>query len=182
MFSKIDVPGLLCGFVKNGLAPGRCEQIVAHCEKKRNYQPGLVDGTDLDTSIRVAEKCSVDDIPGLREEIFLACKPHLPVYEGITPVGLSHLNLVKYSQGGYFKKHFDESYLVGDSSAETTVIVYLNDDFDGGCTSFYDCDRVVTHIPKQGDILMFDHEHMHEGHVVTQGTKYIIRCDILYNE
>lgn len=33
---------------------------------------------------------------------------------------------------------------------------------------------------KKNDVLIFDHDHLHEGSMITKGVKYIIRGDVLY--
>ncbi|KAL0488435.1 actin [Acrasis kona] len=81
-----------------------------------------------------------------------------------------------------------------DERSIFTVIIYLNDDYTGGGTAFYDrstdCQLpfinqsqqgssvVVT--PKAGNVLIFNHDVLHEGLEVTQGIKYIMRCEIMF--
>ena len=59
-----------------------------------------------------------------------------------------------------------------------TFMVYLNDDFEGGETDFGDF--LVT--PKIGDALCFMHSSMHEGRAVSNGTKYVLRTDVMYKQ
>ena len=74
--------------------------------------------------------------------------------------------------------------------SKLTFLIYLNDDFGGGGTSFYapstvdgvlDC-RAVR--PVAGSALVFPHgatsAALHEGSGVTHGTKYVIRSEVLY--
>jgi hypothetical protein len=73
-----------------------------------------------------------------------------------------------------------------------SLLIYLNEDFVGGCTSFFNLDEdqnVVNKIPivpKCGDAVVFWHgDHplspYHEGSLVENGVKYIIRTDILFS-
>ena len=58
-----------------------------------------------------------------------------------------------------------------------TLIVYLNDDFEGGETDF---DLGVCVDPRPGTALLFQHFLLHEGCKVTAGMKYVLRSDVMY--
>ena len=47
-----------------------------------------------------------------------------------------------------------------------------------GATDFHDHDIAVT--PRTGMALLFQHMLLHEGCVVTSGTKYALRSDVMY--
>jgi hypothetical protein len=88
----------------------------------------------------------------------------------------------------------------GDTSSSTTTrtetrsfmtfLMYLNDDFTGGQTRFYLPDAAAGNMtargvcPKQGSVLVFPQGNtaslIHEGSAVTQGTKYVVRSDVIY--
>jgi hypothetical protein len=62
-----------------------------------------------------------------------------------------------------------------------TLLTYLNDDFTGGNTQFYD-DRfcqTVTIVPKKNKTLLFDIDLFHQGNVIIRGTKYWIGTEIV---
>jgi hypothetical protein len=75
-----------------------------------------------------------------------------------------------------------------------TFLIYLNDNFLGGQTRFYTPqtngddtnDRLVAHgvTPHCGSVLVFSQGNtaslLHEGSAVTQGHKFVIRTDVLY--
>ena len=56
-----------------------------------------------------------------------------------------------------------------------TFILYLNDDFDGGQTQFFN-DESCAIIPERGKLIFFPANNMyiHRGDVVTDGAKYIM--------
>jgi len=65
-------------------------------------------------------------------------------------------------------------------------MVYLNEDFEGGITSFADgyhgasiggAFRVE---PKTGMALLFHHPILHRGDAVIAGRKYVLRTDVMY--
>jgi hypothetical protein len=82
----------------------------------------------------------------------------------------------------------------GDRWSQLTFLLYLNDDFEGGCTTFYTPGpagvleaRGVR--PQVGSVLVFPHGEqlgagcgylVHEGSIVTKGAKYVMRTDVLY--
>lgn len=69
--------------------------------------------------------------------------------------------------------------------------MYLNEDFEGGATTFFSpgnefgCLETIGVRPRVGSVLCFPHGDqagalVHEGSATTSGTKYIIRTDVLY--
>jgi len=67
-----------------------------------------------------------------------------------------------------------------------TFIIYLNDDFAGGNTTFFPRrSKGVCVEPKKGSALLFWHgshpnSPMHEGSLCEGGTKYVLRSDVMY--
>lgn len=67
-----------------------------------------------------------------------------------------------------------------------TFMVYLNEDFEGGRTSFADFSSPkrrydgVSIIPRKGMALLFHHPIMHRGDPVTKGRKYVLRSDVMF--
>jgi hypothetical protein len=84
---------------------------------------------------------------------------------------VSELRLVRYDPGGFFKVHTDTS---GSDGRRIAIVIYLNDDFEGGATIFplLGCRSV----PRKGDAVAFPAERLHRGDVVTSGSKYILVC------
>lgn len=78
--------------------------------------------------------------------------------------------IVRYPPGGMFKPHTDTNK--DNAHRAFTIILYLNDDFEGGATSFpdlhYDCR------PKAGRVLIFLSTQLHAGLPVVRGEKNII--------
>ena len=96
----------------------------------------------------------------------------------------------RYDPGQRFKRHQDGTIKTDDGLevSRKTVLLYLNDDCEGGETVFSDIDRSGSQIkfletpvtPETGMALIFEHELWHEGKPVTAGRKYVLRTDILY--
>ena len=88
----------------------------------------------------------------------------------------------RYDVGQTFNRHFDGAFSRNDGEqSQFTFLIYLNDDFAGGHTNFFDDDGALTHSvqPRQGTALVFWHPMMHEGATVTKGRKYVLRTDVM---
>ena len=106
----------------------------------------------------------------------------------ITAVGLNErLRFIKYTKGHFFAPHQDIAFTrgpeFGERAGETshiTVQIYLNDKFKGGTTRFVCGKRFFDVQPRKGSVLVFDHNLLHEGSLVTKGQKYSVRTDIMF--
>lgn len=102
------------------------------------------------------------------------------------------LRLCKYRENQQFRVHQDGVHHRGpDYRSMLTFMVYLTDgsEFDGGDTLFYAAGpsqgeserQVIARVrPAAGSLILFDHGIWHAGAVVTRGTKYILRSDLLF--
>lgn len=92
-----------------------------------------------------------------------------------------------------FDPHFDVTTFYDKDEKEQsflTVLLYLNDDFIGGETKFLDYvpphggapfqEEAYSVRPKAGSILIFHHDLFHSGAMLSSGTKYILRTDVLF--
>ena len=92
-----------------------------------------------------------------------------------------------YEEGQYFKPHNDffhghayDMHCLSSGNRTHTLMVYLNDDFDGGETNFPNLKQSVK--PVKGKAIWWNYlkdgktlkEYLHEGTPVTKGKKYII--------
>mmetsp|Transcript_35082 Transcript_35082/g.105805 ORF Transcript_35082/g.105805 Transcript_35082/m.105805 type:complete len:293 (+) Transcript_35082:95-973(+) len=115
------------------------------------------------------------------------------------PIGVSeHLRIEKYTAGQEFRVHRDANARHGCTAAAIDIsvlslVVYLNDstegaldgqgDFEGGATEWVRNRAGVGAVavtPRAGTAVLFRHELLHRGCVVTAGTKYILRSDVVY--
>lgn len=105
-------------------------------------------------------------------------------------VGLNErLRFLRYARGQYFKPHCDGSFFrqQGERYGEqsfVTLQLYLNEGFSGGETTFLSDDGTMSCpvTPKTGSVLLFDHSLFHEGSILVEGSKYVIRTDVMYTE
>jgi hypothetical protein len=97
------------------------------------------------------------------------------------------LRLYRYDVGQKFDWHIDGCFErpTGERSF-FTFMVYLNEDFEGGTTSFTidqsstSTGRMVRVTPKTGMALLFHHPILHRGDPVIAGRKYVLRTDLMY--
>jgi hypothetical protein len=115
----------------------------------------------------------------LAEKLWNALKSFVPSQLGNSQaVGLNELfRFYKYESGQQFKKHRDQSFIRNENEASYfTFMIYLNDDFEGGETTFNN----LAIKPQQGTALIFLHDLEHEGSEIKTNKKYVLRTDIMY--
>jgi hypothetical protein len=104
-----------------------------------------------------------------------------------TPVAFNErLRLYRYDIVQQFDWHRDGYFQRPNGERSFfTFMVYLNDDFDGGATSFSDDGfgfpgGMLRITPAKGMGLLFHHPILHRGDPVTTGRKYVLRTDVMY--
>ncbi|KAF9333465.1 hypothetical protein BG006_003625 [Podila minutissima] len=188
--------------VQHILSPAECLALIARAEHQ-GYDIALVntgsgDGVHI-PGYRDGQRCIIDDTH-FAAQMWERIKPYLPAkYQGRPVVGLNErMRFLKYGPGDKFEAHMDGEYRRVDGSGhrtKMTVQLYLNDACEGGATTFLDEKamwRVVDGVeqqelkvavaPKVGQLLVFQHDLVHEGSVVKSGVKYVIRSDVLYGK
>ena len=85
--------------------------------------------------------------------------------------------IYRYKKYQEFRRHSDGRIHRSETEeSKLTFMIYLNDDYQGGSTSF---DEFVAW-PETGMGLCFDHSLSHEGTMVLDGVKYALRSDVMY--
>jgi prolyl 4-hydroxylase len=105
-------------------------------------------------------------------------KEYLPKFDSSHPVGVNErFRFYRYDPGEKFAWHRDGHFQrENGEKSYLTFMIYLNDDFEGGETSF----RFGKIPPKKGMGLFFHHPLLHQGDEVTKGRKYVLRTDVMY--
>ena len=108
-------------------------------------------------------------------------------FEGRNAIGLNEfLRYYRYDPGQQFDWHQDGPYERDNGERRYwTLLVYLNDDFEGGETSFEDSYSEESFdpfsvVPQQGMALFFEHPTHHKGEPIFEGRKYVLRTDVMY--
>jgi hypothetical protein len=114
-------------------------------------------------------------------------RPELPDLMFEKPlVGIGpKLRVYRYRPGDHFGVHSDQFYVGNWDGLEVvsrlTMLVYLNDDFGGGQTRFFEPQQLSVQ-PQTGMTLLFQHALEHEGVRVESGEKWVLRTDVFYRD
>ena len=114
----------------------------------------------------------------LAEEIWTILKPGLcNIADVKSPIGVNEgCRFYKYQQGQEFKFHKDAAFIRNESERSFfSLLIYLNDDFEGGLTTF----AGFSIKPVKGMAVLFPHIKDHSSTVILNGIKYILRSDIM---
>ncbi|MCB9638363.1 MAG: 2OG-Fe(II) oxygenase [Myxococcales bacterium] len=138
-------------------------------------------GPVMNSRVRNNNRVMFNDLESA-QDIFLRIKDRVPQeMKGHLLVGANELlRCYEYTVGQYFAPHADGCFARDDDERSFyTYLIYLNDGFEGGETTFFTEPEVVIQ-PKQGMALFFQHPIYHEGCAVTKGVKYALRSDLMY--
>ncbi|MGE0786396.1 MAG: 2OG-Fe(II) oxygenase [Sandaracinaceae bacterium] len=168
-----DVP--LLWRVADVYSPSECAEMVERIEA---WSPRLATNNPI---YRNQDRVMRDDA-AFASDLFARLRAHLPGrIGGLTLYGLNErLRFYRYQPSQRFEAHMDHWYQPDETHITLlSVLVYFNDDFDGGETKFMEqLDDVV--VPKAGLAAVFQHKVRHEGCEVTRGAKYAMRTDVIY--
>jgi len=174
-------------FVVHGfLTDEECRSFVERSEQA-GYEEATIttaSGFVMAKEIRDNARLIVDD-GSLAETLWQRARPFVPQrIDAWHAVGFNErFRFYRYDPKQKFAPHYDGHFSRenGDRS-QLTFMVYLNSDFTGGETKFYDEDREawLTVRPEAGMALGFVHAQLHEGAPVVSGRKYVLRTDVMY--
>jgi len=208
---RSDVPGVPGAFVlSNVLSEAECDAIAALSDAMGYTEDAPV---SLGRRIRRNENCVIIADDSMWRPIWQRVRPFMPasVEHSMgacqTALGLNQRwRLYRYGPEDVFHMHTDGSWpgsgldgsgrlvrdLFGDRWSQLTFLIYLDDGYEGGETTFFvpsaanpSSGALVSVVVPKGSILCFfhgDHRHsmLHEGSLVTSGVKRIVRSDVLY--
>lgn len=166
--------------IKNFLTEAECENLITFSEYKgyTEAEVSIEGASKMMKNIRNNDRLIyTDEIWAAKywEKLKEYCPKNIENWEAI---GLNEkFRFYKYSVNQRFKRHIDGRFKRNENEeSRITFLIYLNDDFEGGSTIFKDLEVK----PKTGDALCFFHEIWHEGSIITEGVKYVLRSDIMY--
>lgn len=168
--------------IENFLSKNECEMLIQFSEKKGYSEAdvSLESGAKMIKGIRnnyrlVHEDTELAQL--LWQKLYSFCPQNI---ENMVCVGLNErFRFYKYELNQRFKRHIDGRFKRNENEeSRITFMIYLNDDFEGGETTFDD----VSIKPIQGNALCFIHEQKHEGSPVIDGVKYVLRSDVMYKK
>jgi len=162
-----------------------CDTMIAQAEAL-GFSNATIEtraGPILNDGVRNNERAKIDD-EELAASLWARLTSVMPtIFKGRTALGLNErIRYYRYDAGQRFNWHRDGFVnLEGGRRSQFTFMVYLNDDYEGGGTSFRG-QKFPTFVtkPKKGQALLFYHPIWHRGDAVTAGRKYVLRSDVMY--
>lgn len=157
-----------------------CDQAISTAETK-GFDHATV-STDLGEKFALHARNNrrvIIENSALANGIWNDLQKHIPEKIGLSiACGLNELlRYYKYEPGQKFQRHKDQSFIRDEFEASyLTVLIYLNDDYQGGETTFQNGHV----IPVTGKCVVFPHHLEHEGSEVLEGVKYVLRTDVMY--
>lgn len=129
----------------------------------------------------VADEDLAAELWGLLEEI-------VPIeVEGMRAAGINErFRFYRYENGQQFDWHQDAAFERDNGEvSQLTLLIYLNDGFEGGETSFDDTASADSFdpfsvTPETGLGVFFLHSVHHKGEPILSGRKYVLRTDVMY--
>lgn len=165
-----------------------CEDLIKISEKRGYKTASLYTDSDgkehIEEDFRKSKRCIIDneDFAKRLEKIIYKYIPKVynnKKYHSINP----RFRFLKYNEGGYFARHSDSYYKTNTTISQITILIYLNDDYEGAYTTFYsspyDKDGIILK-PKKGMVCLMDQDIGHSVPELKSGTKYVIRTELMY--
>lgn len=171
--------------IKDFLSKEDCLEVMKMIDA--NHQPSSVveGGYDVSTisKSRTSSTCNLNHDNPLVQRIH----DKISNFLGIDISKGEHLQGQLYEEGQYFKPHQDffsgpayDKHCLASGNRTHTLMIYLNDDFEGGGTDFPNLGITVQ--PEQGKAVAWQNmsdgeclnDAMHEGMPILKGKKYII--------
>lgn len=121
----------------------------------------------------------------LAEFLFQKVESFIPKKIRKQVVGMNkYIRLSKYQPGQFFGIHKDgiNKDKEDNSYSYATLNIFLNDNFEGGETTFYERDKKTVTLkckPKMGRGSFFYSQQFHEGNKLKSGYKYLLRTDLM---
>eukprot|EP00005_Dracoamoeba_jomungandri_P000434 CAMPEP_0174251454 /NCGR_PEP_ID=MMETSP0439-20130205/1276_1 /TAXON_ID=0 /ORGANISM="Stereomyxa ramosa, Strain Chinc5" /LENGTH=765 /DNA_ID=CAMNT_0015331777 /DNA_START=130 /DNA_END=2427 /DNA_ORIENTATION=+ len=193
---NFDLEGSRVFILDNFLSPEECQHYISESERVgynvvkkefipdyRNNERLTVNSHELATVFwdRASEMFEQEDLQGVRPYGFDTAGVWKP--NGVD----KWFKFSKYPDGSYYRSHMDAIFVL--NSEERTIYtlnVFLNDDFEGGNSLFFDRHNETNKNPafqiepKAGRAVIFNHDTRHAEELVTKGTKYVMSTEIVF--
>jgi predicted 2-oxoglutarate/Fe(II)-dependent dioxygenase YbiX len=155
-------------------SPDEAAVLRAIAEETPGWSAAVINADDaVDPAVRDAEVLHAHANPrltGMCHQRLLAItseRASVMAPEGV----LGEMQFVRYAAGGGYVEHRDTPS-DGGTTRVLSLVCYLNDDFDGGATTFAESGVRVR--PQSGLVVAFAPQLLHAAEPVIAGTKYAI--------
>lgn len=140
--------------VRNEVSEGKYRSArMARVRKARILNPGAAESVYV----------------GFDRKINLIVKPMIRRVWRADLLNHSDTQVIRYAPNGHYQEHTDSGYDLSDRYF--SVLCYLNDDFEGGHTSFPYLN--FSAVPKRGRAIVFPSSYMHCAEPVLSGEKFV---------
>jgi prolyl 4-hydroxylase len=160
--------------IDNILTPEECKLFIEFIDKEKEIKKINRGAYGSYSRITWNNKAYAD-------EIFNRIKKYLPKDKNYKCCN-QYFRLAKYDIGGEFKIHKDGTNQDNEGNrSHLTLNIFLNDDFEGGETDFFNDDKSFRYSasPRAGRGALFYSQQYHCGNVVKSGNKYLLRTDVM---
>jgi prolyl 4-hydroxylase len=178
--------------IRGLLTPQECDEIIAYAQQKGMYESdvlsyGSSSGTEVMDQYRKSKTAWMTDD---ENPIAMRLALYSEQITGLPRENQEMLQVAFYEKDGKFNEHFDACVFEDKSFCDkmnnnagqrrSTLLIYLNDDFEGGETEFVNIGLTVK--PEKGKAILFWNtdeneniiqESKHRGNPVLSGQKWI---------
>lgn len=176
--------------IENYLSPEQCAAIVEVAQRSEHEPLTIVDleNTTADQVVRKLDDGRVTDQVDLATEQHLldniiraAVTETIALEQGAKFEWFEQPQLLRYTQGSFYGTHadsenydFEAEHWRKDLDRDISMLLYLNDEFEGGKIYFANFDFKIR--PKAGMLVFFpsDSRYRHAAEEVTAGLRYAI--------
>jgi prolyl 4-hydroxylase len=178
-----EIPGFL--------TPEECASMIDLVRQEDSLVPSLVYGSEEDQLSKKKRDSMQAWVPDGRSALVDDISKRVAALTSTPVENQESLQVVRYTKGGFFTPHYDPCSLDKKGACKRmngsagprmcTVLIYLNDDFEGGHTVFPKIGLSVR--PETGKAVVFQgtdaktgeiiRESLHGGEPVTSGEKWI---------
>lgn len=181
--NEIDFDQLLIFVRHNILSESKCKSLIRKIEEMKPSPAPIntISGTRINPEVRNNERVMFDD-KDFATFIFDRVKNEVPqtIHNWHLLGANERFRCYRYKPGMRFAPHRDGPFVRDENERSYySFLIYLNEDFQGGETTFL-VEPETSITPETGMALFFQHPILHEGSVVTSGTKYVLRTDLMY--
>ena len=182
------IPDKILLSIDNIFTEKECEDLIKISENKGYKIASLYTDNDgkehIYEDFRKSKRCIIDN-EDLAKRLEKIMYKHIPQvyknkkYHSINP----RFRFLKYNKSGYFSRHSDNHYKTNTITSLITILIYLNDDYEGAYTTFYSSfenKNGFVLVPKKGMVCLMDQDIGHCVPELISGTKYIIRTELMY--
>ena len=171
----------LVAYLENFIPPSECDHIIEYC-KPRVIDSEVVsktDGTTYKHPARTSSDFFMDNEYPPNKKI----RNDVAEFFGKSEIAFEDTMVIRYLEGQQYKPHVD--FFLHDvprvEQRVATAIMYLNDGYEGGNTSFPNLN--LSFPPKKGSLLYFEYDYpdhktnaltLHAGEPVVGGENWIM--------